>query len=81
MKALVFALLAAGALHSYHIRVAAVVGTERFACEATYSGMFWSWQDGYKFFRFDARVRGSDGRTSGFVFHLGSTSAEQIVFG
>lgn len=179
MKTLVFALLAAGALHSYHIRFAAVVGSEKFACEVTYKGlgtthtavtpeflrlyvsrvtlidqsgkavplaldqdgvwqqhdvaflsfegsnascasgspqehdvvsgsapegryvavqfvvgvpqsldhadatiaasplnlsdMFWSWQDGYKFFRLDARIRGGDGRTSGFVFHLGST--------
>jgi uncharacterized repeat protein (TIGR04052 family) len=37
------------------------------------SDMFWSWRDGYKFFRFDARVRGQGGSTSSFVFHLGST--------
>jgi uncharacterized repeat protein (TIGR04052 family) len=33
------------------------------------SDMFWSWQDGYKFFRFDGRVNGK----GAFVFHLGST--------
>jgi uncharacterized repeat protein (TIGR04052 family) len=37
------------------------------------SDMFWSWQDGYKFFRFDGRVRGANGRTASYVFHLGST--------
>jgi uncharacterized repeat protein (TIGR04052 family) len=41
------------------------------------SDMFWSWQDGYKFFRFDARVRGKDGRLSAFVFHLGSTGCRR----
>jgi uncharacterized repeat protein (TIGR04052 family) len=37
------------------------------------SDMFWSWQDGYKFFRLDARVTDIRGETSAFVFHLGST--------
>jgi uncharacterized repeat protein (TIGR04052 family) len=37
------------------------------------SDMFWSWQDGYKFFRFDARIVGKAGQASAFVFHLGST--------
>jgi len=37
------------------------------------SDMFWSWQDGYKFFRFDARVRGADGKDGSYIFHLGST--------
>jgi uncharacterized repeat protein (TIGR04052 family) len=37
------------------------------------SDMFWSWQDGYKFLRLDARVRARSGKTSAFVFHLGST--------
>ena len=36
------------------------------------SDMFWSWQDGYKFFRFDGRVTGKSGARA-FVFHLGST--------
>ena len=37
------------------------------------SDMFWSWQDGYKFLRLDARVRAQSGKSSAFVFHLGST--------
>ncbi len=37
------------------------------------SDMFWSWQDGYKFLRLDARVRTQSGKSSAFVFHLGST--------
>lgn len=36
------------------------------------SDMFWSWQDGYKFLRFDARVE-SGGQSSAYVFHVGST--------
>lgn len=36
------------------------------------SDMFWSWQDGYKFLRFDARVNGG-GRSAAYIFHLGST--------
>ena len=41
------------------------------------SDMFWSWQDGYKFLRFDGRVSGKDRRTTAFVFHLGSTGCTQ----
>lgn len=41
------------------------------------SDMFWSWQDGYKFFRFDARVNGRDRGASAFVFHLGSTGCRR----
>jgi uncharacterized repeat protein (TIGR04052 family) len=41
------------------------------------SDMFWSWQDGYKFFRFDGRVSGKAGTTRAFVFHLGSTGCTQ----
>lgn len=37
------------------------------------SDMFWSWQDGYKFLRFDARVRAGGGTESSYIFHLGST--------
>jgi len=37
------------------------------------SDMFWSWQDGYKFFRFDGRVRGNGGSNGSYIFHLGST--------
>lgn len=37
------------------------------------SDMFWSWQDGYKFLRLDVRVRTQSGKSSAFVFHLGST--------
>jgi uncharacterized repeat protein (TIGR04052 family) len=36
------------------------------------SDMFWSWQDGYKFLRLDGRVQSRGGKTSSFVFHLGS---------
>lgn len=36
------------------------------------SDMFWSWQDGYKFLRFDARIE-SGGQSSAYIFHLGST--------
>jgi len=36
------------------------------------SDMFWSWQDGYKFLRFDARVT-SQGKGASYIFHLGST--------
>ena len=37
------------------------------------SDMFWSWQDGYKFFRFDTRVRDASGASAAYIFHLGST--------
>lgn len=37
------------------------------------SDMFWSWQSGYKFVRFDGRVRTAGGASKAFVFHLGST--------
>ncbi|HET9393870.1 MAG TPA: MbnP family copper-binding protein [Candidatus Rubrimentiphilum sp.] len=36
------------------------------------SDMFWSWQDGYKFLRFDARVA-SSGRSASYILHVGST--------
>jgi uncharacterized repeat protein (TIGR04052 family) len=36
------------------------------------SDMFWSWQDGYKFLRFDARVT-EGGQSASYIFHLGST--------
>jgi hypothetical protein len=39
--------------------------------------MFWSWQDGYKFLRFDGRVNGQSRRSSAFVFHLGSTGCRR----
>jgi uncharacterized repeat protein (TIGR04052 family) len=42
------------------------------------SDMFWSWQDGYKFFRFDARVRGADGKGGSYIFHLGSTACAMM---
>jgi uncharacterized repeat protein (TIGR04052 family) len=35
--------------------------------------MFWTWQAGYKFLRFDARVTAADGTSAGYVLHLGST--------
>lgn len=36
------------------------------------SDMFWNWQDGYKFLRFDARID-ARGQSAAFIFHLGST--------
>jgi uncharacterized repeat protein (TIGR04052 family) len=37
------------------------------------SGLFWSWQDGYKFLRTEGRVVGG---SSGFLMHLGSTDCQ-----
>ena len=39
--------------------------------------MFWTWQSGYKFLRFDARVAEPDGSNAGYFLHLGSTGCTQ----
>jgi uncharacterized repeat protein (TIGR04052 family) len=41
------------------------------------SDTFWSWQDGYKFFRLDARVEVENRRTTAFVFHFGSAECSR----
>lgn len=37
------------------------------------TAMFWVWQAGYKFFKFDAQVQNGQQGASGFSVHLGST--------
>jgi len=39
--------------------------------------MFWTWQAGYKFLRFDARVTAPDGSSAGYFLDLGSTGCTQ----
>lgn len=43
--------------------------------------MFWTWQAGYKFLRFDARVTAPDGTRAGYFLHLGSTGCTQPAGG
>jgi uncharacterized repeat protein (TIGR04052 family) len=46
------------------------------------TGMFWSWQDGYKFLRFEMRAYGAPGtKPASWLFHLGSTACARDAAG